>query len=364
MQETPGGLRVLRRARRSDPGDGVRRAHPSAGRGSRGRVQGVSFRASTRAERAPAGGPGRLGAKPARRLTWRRSSRARTPLSRGCVDVLSPRPALGRRGAAWRSSEEAPRPASADFASGADSPRGTRQSGGDPGGDKGRGPRLPNRWEGHGRPSISPMLFLPPHPPVPIPGGPRAGDRSQPGLRPCGCRAATPRGAMPKSYCTPARASLLRDLGSTNGSFVNGQPVQPSTCLQPGDRIEVAGSTITFCQVIARRLPCPSTRPHPDEKTVLTRATRAQSEVFRGELGGDSDLRRAADARDGPQDRRRTESSARKARGSLWLFEGRPIHADHQAPRRASTPPCHHRERRRPDASPSSPTFRLPRSHH
>ena len=41
----------------------------------------------------------------------------------------------------------------------------------------------------------------------------------------------------------------VRDLGSTNGTFVNGEPLAAERVLRPGDRIEIGGTIVTFCQV-------------------------------------------------------------------------------------------------------------------
>ncbi len=41
----------------------------------------------------------------------------------------------------------------------------------------------------------------------------------------------------------------LRDLGSTNGTFLNGQRVEGSAPLGAGDKIEIGSSIISFCQI-------------------------------------------------------------------------------------------------------------------
>lgn len=45
----------------------------------------------------------------------------------------------------------------------------------------------------------------------------------------------------------------LVDLGSSNGSFVNGEPVWQPRCLQDGDRIRLGSTAIAFFQGSARR---------------------------------------------------------------------------------------------------------------
>lgn len=44
---------------------------------------------------------------------------------------------------------------------------------------------------------------------------------------------------------------LLRDLGSTNGTFVNGQEIAESHRLEPGDHIELGSCTVNFCEIDA-----------------------------------------------------------------------------------------------------------------
>ena len=39
------------------------------------------------------------------------------------------------------------------------------------------------------------------------------------------------------------------DLGSTNGTFVNGVKVDGSAALSPGDRIEIGENSVTFCEI-------------------------------------------------------------------------------------------------------------------
>ena len=46
-------------------------------------------------------------------------------------------------------------------------------------------------------------------------------------------------------------AVVVRDLGSTNGTLVNGAKIEGERSLEPGDRIEVGGASVTFCRVDA-----------------------------------------------------------------------------------------------------------------
>jgi pSer/pThr/pTyr-binding forkhead associated (FHA) protein len=116
---------------------------------------------------------------------------------------------------------------------------------------------------------------------------------------------------------------VVRDLRSTNGTFVNGERIQERT-LRPGDRIEIGGDVITFCQVQA-----PIERSIPtlgEEKTILIERP-ALNQKFQGnlaeipvfavlqilEMGRKTGLLRLESAQ-GP--------------GKLWLCAGAPVHAE------------------------------------
>ena len=116
----------------------------------------------------------------------------------------------------------------------------------------------------------------------------------------------------------------VRDLGSKNGTFVNGQPVTRPQALRPGDRIGVGTNTITFCRLegsIAGFLSDPS----GTETMVFAR--KAEREVFRGELAeipifvvlqmlemGHKTGLLEVDSDSGPV--------------RIWLGDGQPLHAE------------------------------------
>ncbi|HTO69322.1 MAG TPA: FHA domain-containing protein [Myxococcota bacterium] len=74
---------------------------------------------------------------------------------------------------------------------------------------------------------------------------------------------------------------LVRDLGSKNGTFVNGEAVAAPRALRPGDRIGIGANTITFCRVDASFTGFLSD-PAGHETMVIARAIAR--EVFRGDL--------------------------------------------------------------------------------
>jgi hypothetical protein len=124
----------------------------------------------------------------------------------------------------------------------------------------------------------SPMLFVPPRPPVQI-----SPDRSLVIGRSRSCDLRVPSGDASRRHAeitATLEGYLLRDLGSTNGTFVNGEQVREHV-LQPGDRIQIADSTITFCQLAGD--PEMSDAACSDAKTIL-RERPVPGEVFRGDL--------------------------------------------------------------------------------
>ena len=172
------------------------------------------------------------------------------------------------------------------------------------------------------------MLFLPPRPPIKLAArGSIIVGRS----RTCGL-------ALPGADASRRHAEILgtgkgfrlRDLGSTNGTFVNGERVEEVE-LRPGDRIQIGGGTITFCRVEANvdggsaadeAKTVIFERPVPSEGDVTERG-----EAFHGvlaeippyavlqilEMGRKTGLL-AIDAEAGL--------------GRLWLRDGAPIHAE------------------------------------
>jgi pSer/pThr/pTyr-binding forkhead associated (FHA) protein len=59
--------------------------------------------------------------------------------------------------------------------------------------------------------------------------------------------------------------AVVEDLGSTNGTFVNGQRISSPTPLRPGDSLELGGSTLQ----LAQQVPRPGTTPPPVGTTPL-----------------------------------------------------------------------------------------------
>lgn len=118
---------------------------------------------------------------------------------------------------------------------------------------------------------------------------------------------------------------VLGDLGSTNGTFVGGEPVGEGRVLQPGDHIEVGETSITFCEIGGASAFPP---PDLDARTVIfDRATEAPQEAeLRGEL---HEIPAAAlfqlmemNRSTGRLDVQTSDNAA-----SVWFESGHPVHA-------------------------------------
>jgi pSer/pThr/pTyr-binding forkhead associated (FHA) protein len=118
---------------------------------------------------------------------------------------------------------------------------------------------------------------------------------------------------------------LLRDLGSTNGTFLNGERVSGEAALASGDRIRIGGFEIVYCCVEAGT----AVSPVDDSRTVVSHwpGSLAGCEALRGdlakvplfavlqmlEMGGQSGCL-AVESDDGE--------------GFLWIDAGRVVHAE------------------------------------
>ena len=140
--------------------------------------------------------------------------------------------------------------------------------------------------------------------------------------------------ALPSAEASRRHASVtmtgegpvLRDLGSTNGTFLNGIRVEGEETLAPGDGIGVGDVTITFCRIGSD---VDETATHDEAKTQLAGISppKESMDVLSGdlgeipvfavlqmlEMGGKTGLL-TIDADDGPL--------------RAWLESGRAIHAE------------------------------------
>lgn len=122
------------------------------------------------------------------------------------------------------------------------------------------------------------MLFCPPLPPV------RLGERETLTIgRHPSCGFSLQRGEVSRRHAEvrfDGRTYALRDLGSTNGSYVNGERVEREQRLSPGDRIEIGSSVITFCQIDGS-----VGGPEPTEAQTVVFERLESKDAFHGDLG-------------------------------------------------------------------------------
>jgi pSer/pThr/pTyr-binding forkhead associated (FHA) protein len=93
------------------------------------------------------------------------------------------------------------------------------------------------------------MLFVAPQPPYRLVEG-----REAVFGRSAECELRVPSVAASRRHAAVVRRGddvFVRDLGSTNGTLVNGAKIDGERALEAGDRIEVGGVTVTFCRVAA-----------------------------------------------------------------------------------------------------------------
>jgi hypothetical protein len=162
------------------------------------------------------------------------------------------------------------------------------------------------------------MLFAPPQPPVQLP---REGELVLGRSRDCEVRLPdvdTSR-RHAKIVCSGGRF-VLHDLGSTNGTFVNGERIGERE-LAPGDRLQIGANAVTFCQVAGGL-----DQPDDSAQTVLFERSLS-GEVFRGDL---AEIPPFAVLQILEMGRKtgllRIDSDATP--GKLWLRAGDPIHAE------------------------------------
>jgi pSer/pThr/pTyr-binding forkhead associated (FHA) protein len=172
------------------------------------------------------------------------------------------------------------------------------------------------------RVSGTPMLFLPPLPPSQLPaeGGFVLG-RS----RSCDLTLKTPDASRRHAEIVSVTGGyLIRDLGSTNGTFVNGDRIEERQ-LHTGDRIEIGGDLITFCEVDPA-LDAAEVDEGGEAKTMLIERP-ALGECIQGDLAEIPPFAVLQILEMG----RKTgvlQVETDSGTGSLWLVDGAPVHAE------------------------------------
>jgi pSer/pThr/pTyr-binding forkhead associated (FHA) protein len=115
----------------------------------------------------------------------------------------------------------------------------------------------------------------------------------------------------------------LHDLGSTNGTRVNGAGVEGQRRLAPGDRIEIGGHTVTFCQMESRG----ALGENMDEAKTRLHQPRPEADALRGDLAEIPSFAVLQVLEMG----RKTgvlDVTAEGAEGRIWFEAGAPVHAE------------------------------------
>lgn len=167
------------------------------------------------------------------------------------------------------------------------------------------------------------MLFAPPQPPIRL----VTGDEVMIGRRPeCGITVGSSRASRRHAVVRSLDDQVIvEDLGSTNGTFVNGQRITGSRPLEPGDRIVVGDTQVTYCLVdTAPPLPQVSA----DQTVIaLDEPTETAGEALEGDLAEIPMFAVLQMLEMGGQTGR-LDLDGDQGCGKAWLEQGRLIHAE------------------------------------
>lgn len=184
-----------------------------------------------------------------------------------------------------------------------------------------------------------PMLFVPPMPPIHLrPHVTVVMGRS----RSCDLRLpSTDASRRHAEIVTDGDGFLLRDLGSTNGTFVNGERVEERS-LRPGDRIQIGADTILFCHVDSAHTDGPPNECDEAETLMVERpigaetgtgtGTSAGGEMFQGDLAEIPPFAVLQILEMGRKTGVLQIDDPKRGKGRVWFADGAPVHAesDHQ----------------------------------
>lgn len=167
------------------------------------------------------------------------------------------------------------------------------------------------------------MLFCPPLPPIRLSASEPAGIG-----RHASCELVIREDDVSRRHAevyAEEGAYWLLDLGSTNGTLLNGTPVEQAMRLSGGDRIDIGGSTITFCELD------PAVASIEDEpsgaKTMIAMPVEEPSaDALQGDLAEvptDALLQLLEMGRKSGL----LELETARGKGMIWVDEGRLVHA-------------------------------------
>ncbi len=118
----------------------------------------------------------------------------------------------------------------------------------------------------------------------------------------------------------------IRDLGSTNGTFLNGEAIEGSPVLNAGDKIEIGSSIIVFCQVDGD-VGMVDDEPSAAKTMIAERLPATSAEAFQGDLSEippDALLQLLEMGRKSGL----LELRSRDGKGRIWMDAGYPVHAE------------------------------------
>ena len=170
---------------------------------------------------------------------------------------------------------------------------------------------------------VQAMLLAPPRAPLFLPeSGEVVMGRSQACDLPLPSGEASRRHAAVRSGDFP---HTLRDLGSTNGTFVNGEAITGEHPLAPGDRIQIGDAVVVYCEVDPAL--AEAAQPSDDSMTIIADRPAAQAAALEGEITQIPTFALLQMLELGAKSGcLRVESDDGLCR--IWLGDGRPIHAE------------------------------------
>ncbi len=117
---------------------------------------------------------------------------------------------------------------------------------------------------------------------------------------------------------------VLRDLGSTNGTFLNGKEITTPSVLSPGDRIEMGSRIVTFCELEAGVFD--ATQDADPAQTIIS-DRMSKNDALAGDL---SQIPPSAVLQVLEMGRKSgiLEIDAEAQSCRLWFHEGLPVHAE------------------------------------
>ena len=165
------------------------------------------------------------------------------------------------------------------------------------------------------------LLFCPPLAPLELPPGGRVAIGRG---KDCELVLITDSASRRHAEVYPEGAEFyVRDLGSKNGTYLNGERLERAHQLRPGDRIGVGSCVITFCR-IEGTLAGFLSDPAGHETVVFARGAR---EVFRGELA-EMPVFVVLQMLEMGHKSGVLEVGTDAGPARLWLADGQPVHAE------------------------------------